>query len=129
MTNYPDKYECPISHDLMYSPVLVVHGNHTHHFEEAHLNKWLYSIRGDSNPMTNTKGFRLSTRTLDAALQQEIQAYAAKYNITVFKPPMMDRQDQNIYSLLEFARTMHPTDPDGGSDLGVIIREIDNTLE
>ena len=73
--DHPGEFVCPITQDLMYKPMKILHLGKTYHFDEAAVKTWWKTEGGDKNPLTMLEGFRNIKMEHDLELEKKIKEY------------------------------------------------------
>ena len=73
--DHPGEFVCPITQDLMYKPMKILHLGNTYHFDEAAVKTWWKTEGGDKNPLTMMEGFRNIKMEHDLELEEKIKEY------------------------------------------------------
>ena len=73
--DHPGEFVCPITQDLMYKPMKILHLGNTYHFDEAAVKTWWKTEGGDKNPLTMMEGFRNVKMEHDLELEKKIKEY------------------------------------------------------
>ena len=91
---HPTKFVCPITGDIMRSPITYTIDGHPYTFEQSAIDIWKTTPNGDKNPLTMIPGLRECIPTQNDTLKTQIDEYLisigedpnTKPNIPVIEP-------------------------------------------